>query len=213
LLPWKILPVLPGYRVELREQFVFYFIAPTTLMKPRKIMNVFRYLRAAVQCGLLVWLCAGSISAASGDPRVLGWLEGAYLQPWGVRVRAKLDTGALTSSMHAENIELFEKDNVQWVRFHFPFGKREGYENGFEIERPLVREANIKEHVGTSVPRYVIEIDICVSGETRPVEVSLVDRSNFNYPMILGRNALAGRIHVDAGRSFIGDRTCPRKLK
>lgn len=159
---------------------------------------------------ILLLLCSPAISAA---PEVLGWLEGAYLQPWGVRVRAKLDTGAKTSSIHAEKIETFENDGKEWVRFHFPYGRREGFANGFMIEKPFRRQARVKEHVGDNTVRYVVEIDICVSGDIFPVEVSLADRSNFNYPLILGRRALSGRFIIDPDKSFVGSRSCPRRNK
>ena len=148
---------------------------------------------------------------ATSKPEIVGWLEGAYLQPWGVRVKAKLDTGAKTSTIHAKNIESFEKDGQVWVRFLFPYGRREGYARGFTIERPLVRQTKIKNGNG-SHPRYVIELDICVSGKTQTTEVTLPDRSNYNYPMLLGRQTLAGRFIIDPQQSFLGDRTCPRKL-
>ncbi len=150
-------------------------------------------------------------SSALAAPEVLGWLEGAYLQPWGVRIRAKLDTGAITSSIHAEKIETFEKDGEQWLRFHFPYGKKEGYENGFMIERPIGRQSIVKEHIGENAIRYVVELDICVSGDIFTVEVSLADRTKFNYPLILGRRALSERFIVDPGKSFTGSRSCPRR--
>jgi hypothetical protein len=160
---------------------------------------------------LFIALCCLARPVIS-EPEVLGWLEGAYLQPWGVRVRARLDSGALTSAIHAENITVFKKNGTEWVRFHFPFGKREGYERGFDIERPLERQSRVKERSGGLQKRYVIKLDVCVSGKTNNIELSLVNRSNFNYPMILGRNALAGHYLIDPGRTFLGSRTCPRKL-
>ena len=158
----------------------------------------------------LTWLCLTS-GATAASPRLLGWLEGAYLQPWGVRVRAKLDSGALTSSIHAEQIETFEKDAQTWVRFWFPFGAREGFEKGFLIEKPVLRTAVIKEHEGQNPTRYVVELDICVSGDTFATEVTLANRSKFNYPIILGRRALAERFIIDSSSSFMGNRTCPRR--
>ena len=163
---------------------------------------------AALLAALLLTVTA---MPANSEPEIVGWLEGAYLQPWGVRVKAKLDTGARTSTIHAENIESFEKDGQIWVRFLFPYGRREGYARGFAIERPLVRQTKVKNGSGAH-PRYVIELDICVSGKTQTTEVTLSDRSNYNYPMLLGRQSLAGRFIIDAQRTFLGDRTCPRKL-
>ncbi len=175
--------------------------------------NVFRRtIRKSVVLLLPILSLLLPADAWAHPTKVLGWLEGAYLQPWGVRVRARLDTGAKTSSIHAEKIEVFVQDEKKWARFHFPFGKKEGYETGFQIEVPVVRETKIKDFGrGASIPRYVIELRVCVSGHTEPVEFTLADRSNFNYPMILGRNALAGRYLVDSANSFLGKRSCPRK--
>lgn len=158
---------------------------------------------------ILLFCLAPPVSSA---PEVLGWLEGAYLQPWGVRVRARLDTGARTSAIHAEHIEIFKKNGADWVKFHFPFGRREGYQQGLDIERPLLRRVHVKKRGGGLAERYVVKLNICISGETNAIELSLVDRSNFNYPIILGRKALAGRYLVDPSRTFLGKRTCPRKI-
>ena len=151
-------------------------------------------------------------TAAGAEPETLGWLESAFLQPWGIRVTAKLDTGARTSSINANNIQVYKKDQDKWVRFTLPVGEKEGYVNGIEVERPLVRVTRIKEHVGKSVSRYVVALDVCINGKTRYTEVTLADRSQFNYTLILGRAMLANNIIVDPGSKFIStDKSCPRK--
>lgn len=66
--------------------------------------------------GLIASLAAPAVAQAAND-EVFGWVEKATIEPWGVMVKAKLDSGALTSSMHAENIETFERDDEEWVRF------------------------------------------------------------------------------------------------
>ena len=144
-------------------------------------------------------------------PELVGWLEGAYLQPWGIRLRAKLDTGAKTSALHAERIETFEKNGESWIRFHLPFGERDGFPDGIDIERPLHRQTRIKENnTGGTEERYEIQLDICISGKTYNAEVTLSERSNFNYPLLIGREALAGRFIVDPQQTFLGNRSCPR---
>lgn len=164
------------------------------------------------QCLLAMLLTICGAMPLVAEPEIVGWLEGAYLQPWGVRVRAKLDTGAKTSSIHAEKIEAFEKNGVVWVRFLFPYGKREGYPKGFTIERPLVRQTRIKTDDGGTEPRYVIDLDVCISGKTLATEFTLSDRTHMNYPILLGRQSLSGRFVIDAEQTFTGQRTCPRKL-
>ena len=176
-------------------------------------MKLTRYPRHIPACLLITLMLLQLSGPVNSEPEILGWLEGAYLQPWGVRVRAKLDSGARTSSIHAERVEVFKKNGADWVRFHFPFGQKEGYQHGFDIERPLIRQSRVKDHDSPSTMRHIIELDVCVSGKTDTMQFSLADRSNFNYPMIIGRQALAGRYIIDPGRTFMGKRTCPRKLK
>lgn len=175
-------------------------------MKP---IPLFRKIRTIFLISIALFFL---VQPAASEPEILGWLEGAYLQPWGVRVRARLDSGALTSAMHAEHIKVFKKNGADWVRFHFPFGQREGFDHGFDIERPLVRESRVKQREGGLQQRYVINLDVCISGKTNTIELSLVNRSTFNYPIILGREALAGHYLIDPGRTFMGKRTCPRKF-
>lgn len=162
----------------------------------------------------LLWPVILVSGLAIAEPETLGWLESSYLQPWGVRVTTKLDTGARTSSIHANNVHVYKKKREKWVRFTLPVGEREGYDSGIEAERPLIRETRIKEHVGESVPRYVVILDVCLNGKTYPTEVTLADRSQFNYTLILGRNMMSNNIIVDPGQKFISwDKSCPRKKR
>ncbi|MBN1378008.1 MAG: ATP-dependent zinc protease [Gammaproteobacteria bacterium] len=138
-------------------------------------------------------------------PVLFGWLESIYLQPSGERIVAKLDTGAKTSSVYASNIQLFKKDGKRWVRFTIP-AKRGG--NAIDMERPLLRETLVKEHIGESVPRYVVKLNFCLEGKFYNAEFTLADRENFNYRAILGRSMLQRQIIVDPGKKFIADKTC-----
>ena len=156
-------------------------------------------------------ILAAHSGPAVGEPEFLGWLEGAYLQPWGIRVKAKLDSGAKTSALHAERIEPFDKEGQKWVRFHFPYGRRDGFREGVDIEKPVVRESRVRIGSGNEFEeRYVVEFDVCLSGKTSNIEVSLTERGDFNYPMLLGREAMAGRYVIDPQQTFMGNRTCPR---
>src|SRR5699024_8205452 len=75
------------------------------------------YLKSACYATILV-VAGGLASAAMGaDAATYGWVETATVEPWGAEVKVKLDTGALTSSMQAEEIETFERDGEEWVRF------------------------------------------------------------------------------------------------
>ncbi len=143
--------------------------------------------------------------AVVGDPLreklVMGWLESVFLKPWNLRVTAKLDTGAKTSSLHAEDIERFTKAGGQeWVRFTL-----EGVDDSkpLIVERPLVRMAYVKTHGGRSSRREVVKLSLCKNGRDYETEFTLDDRSNFNYPLLLGRSFLEKVALVDASATFL----------
>lgn len=131
---------------------------------------------------------------------VMGWLETVFLQPANLRVTAKLDTGAKTSSVHAGKVEHFERDGVPWVRFVFIASEDK---KSLKIERPLVRTAVIKERQSRSSTRDVVKLTICKNGRLYETEFTLNDRSNFNYPILLGRSFLAEVALVDSSATFL----------
>ena len=140
----------------------------------------------------------------------LGWIENVRLLSWDTKVRAKLDTGARTSSLYAINIEPFDKEGEPWVKFTLPKSaiRTEGKKQDIHMEKPVIRETKIKEHVGESVDRYVVEIELCINGKNYTTPVTLADRSNFNYPLLLGRNILKNHFLVDAGKTFTSTKSC-----
>lgn len=149
--------------------------------------------------------------AAAAEPRVLGWLEWAWLEPGHVRIKSKLDTGARTSSLDARDLELFKRDARQWVRFRIPLASRpDDSDHGEDlvIEKPLVGAVEVKEHEGPGQQRHVVNIDLCLGGYTFTTPVTLVDRRRFNYPLLLGRVALQGRVIVDPAAKFSTRRLC-----
>lgn len=131
----------------------------------------------------------------------MGWLESVFLLPWNLRLTAKLDTGAKTSALHANNIQRFNRDGREWVRFTLEGDDDD--EKTVVVERPLERTVYIKErHKGAS-KREVVTLTVCKNGREYQTEFTLVDRSNFNYPLLLGRSFLSGAAVVDAGETFL----------
>jgi len=137
---------------------------------------------------------------AKDEKRVMGWLEAVYLKPWGLRVTAKLDTGAKTSSVHANQVEHFTKEGKDWVRFSFI---QDEEKKKTLIERPLIRTAVIKERLAKSSTRDVVTLVVCKNGREYETEFTLNDRSNFNYPLLLGRSFLENVALVDASETFL----------
>lgn len=133
---------------------------------------------------------------------VMGWLESVYLKPWNTRLTAKLDTGAQTSSLHSDRIERFSREGEPWVRFTVR-DLDDDHEKPIVIERPLVRTAYIKSHQREVSKRDVVTLTVCKNGRDYTSEFNLVDRSKFNYPVLLGRSFLKDVALVDASSTFL----------
>ncbi len=145
-------------------------------------------------------------SPAVAAPVTVGWVERVRIQPGDVVLEAKLDTGATTSSLGADGIETFRRDGRRYVAFEV-----EGNGRGrVRIERPLVRMVRIKDRGVRSRERPVVMFGICIGPVFREFEVNLVDRSAFDYPMLVGRSFLAHGLAVDASRRFTVEPACNR---
>ncbi|MGR9051008.1 MAG: ATP-dependent zinc protease family protein [Gammaproteobacteria bacterium] len=128
---------------------------------------------------------------------VAGWVEKIILAAGQVRLRAKLDTGAKTSSIHAENIERFNVDGEPWVRFSLPKSYFKNDSKRHSIETPVVRTVLIKRHNMDSARRLVVRLGFCIDAHYYKAEFTLANRSNYLYPVLLGRSFLAGNVIVD----------------
>ncbi len=150
-------------------------------------------------------LLAAPAPAAAGERDLFGWVERVVLVEAGFELKAKLDTGAETSSLDAVDIRRFRRGGESWVRFTV-----EDPDSGDEVrlERPLLRRVRIKRHEGESQRRPVVELTVCIGEHERRLEFSLIDRSEFIYPVLLGRSALAGIAVVDPDETFIHDPDC-----
>ncbi len=102
-------------------------------------------------------------------------------------------------------IERFERDGEPWIRFTLS-GEEPGQQT--TLERPLVRDVLIKRHRGPSQRRPVVRVPICLGPFLMDTEVSLIDRSHFNYPVLIGRAAMESVVVVDAERALTHDPAC-----
>jgi hypothetical protein len=138
------------------------------------------------------------MSAAKVLPRV-GWRELVKLPELGLsNIPAKIDTGARTSSLHGEVIDEFTRDGERYVRFMVDYG---GERN--ECEAVHVDIRGITSSNGETQQRYVIKTPLII-GETRfRAEISLADRSDMKFPMLIGRSSLRRRFQVDSGYSWL----------
>ncbi len=158
---------------------------------------------------LLALLPALPLQASSSDPGkvIAGWVEKVTLVDSGTPVKAKLDTGAKTSSVHAINIEEFRRDGKKWVRFELELGDRK-HPQRVKLERPRLRGVRIKEHDGSTNRRPVVELPICFDGRRYKTQFNLVDRGSFLYPVLLGRAFLKGIAVIDPDQTFVTQAHC-----
>lgn len=141
------------------------------------------------------------------DPvRVYGWRERIKINGIDHMMNAKLDTGALTSSIHAEEKELFERDGKKWVRFivRIP-GSSEEEPVRARLEAPLVRIARIKEPGGESHQREVVRLSFQIGERKLRGDFTLNDRSNMLNPVLIGRNTIKELGWVDSGRTHLAE--------
>jgi hypothetical protein len=151
---------------------------------------------------LMLPVCAG---ANSSELQVLGWVENARLPDPGIELKAKLDTGAETSSLDSRVVKKFRKEGKRWVRFAVT--DRESGEE-FVLVRERVRTIGVIQHDGSKQTRPVVMMQICIAGNLLETEVSLIDRSEFIYPLLVGRAALATFALVDSSETFLGQSRC-----
>lgn len=135
-------------------------------------------------------------------PPLIGWRERVKLPQLGIGLLvAKVDTGARTAALHAEDIE----QHGHRVRFRVPVNGREHH-----CDAALAGERRVKSSSGHGETRVVIETDVVIGIHRFPIEVTLTNRTDMGVPMLLGRAAIRGRFVVHPGRSFIVSR---RKAK
>lgn len=157
---------------------------------------------------LAALLLSPGITTAAESPQVLGWVEEGLILPEKVAVKFKLDTGALTSSMHAENIERFEKDGEDWVRFTVELEDINTEQQvKTRLEREMVRDVTVRGAGGVE-DRPVVLMKVCLGNGTYEEQFSLNDRGDMNYPVLIGRRTLEKIGPVDSSKTFTVSPSC-----
>lgn len=133
----------------------------------------------------------------------IGWREWVSLPELGIgRIKAKIDTGARTSALHAFELAPFTREGVCWVKFRMHPVQRDASRE-LMCQAVVVDERVVRDSGGHAEQRYVIETPVCLGGECWPVEVTLTSRDDMLFRMLLGRTAIRGRYLVDASRSYL----------
>lgn len=135
-----------------------------------------------------------SATAVGSQLPIIGAVEYVRLDPGNVLLEARIDTGAETTSIHAEQIRLVEKDGKRFVRFTI-LDPATG--EALPMELRLRRRALIKRHDGEPERRFVVRMWLTLGESRERVEVTLTDRQQFEYPLLVGRNFLIDSAIVD----------------
>jgi len=137
---------------------------------------------------------------------VIGWREWVQLPELGVFViKAKVDTGAATSSLHAFRLERFEKDGLPFVRFEI-HPRQRSRRPSIECEAPVVQDTAVRNPGGRTELRPVISSTVVIAGQPVEALINLTGRDDMGYRMLLGRRTLRNRFVVDPGKSYLGPR-------
>lgn len=135
---------------------------------------------------------------------IIGTSEKVVILPGEISFKAKIDTGADNSSMHATNIDFFSLSDKKFVRFVTENLSGES----INLELPLLRVARIKRHKQESLKRAVVVLGICLGSVYKKVEVTLVDRSKFKKRFLIGASFLKENFIVDVSKAYTNAPSC-----
>lgn len=161
----------------------------------------------SIRFTLVVWIvfaCTAIAPPQKNERRVAGWLELAVVSPANVELRAKLDTGADFSSLSATNISPSGEKGREQVTFQVM--SRVGALT--EMTLPVKRYATIKRAKGQVQRRPVVRLGICVGETYMETDVNLVDRSQYGFPLLIGRDFLAAAFVVNPAEVFTLQPNC-----
>ncbi len=146
------------------------------------------------------------------DKLCIGWREWVALPELNLpAIKAKVDTGARTSALHAFLIEPYNEDGRDMLRFMIhPIQQYQDL--AVECHCPVFDYRKVTDSGGHSEMRYVIQSDVVIGGREWPIELTLTNRDTMRFRMLLGRRAMEDRFIVDPGASYVNGRLRPRKL-
>lgn len=156
---------------------------------------------------------SSSSASRSASLPLIGWREWLKLPELNIpRIKVKVDTGARSSSLHAFNIQQVERDGVPYVRFEVHPRQRSDNEV-VNVEWPVLEYRSVRSSSGEAAHRPVIVTEVEIMGMRWPIELTLANRDQMGFRMLLGREAVRGRFVVDAGNSFLGGRPKRKRKK
>lgn len=152
------------------------------------------------------------MSINSNDILTFGWREWVRLPTLNLpAIKAKVDTGARTSALHAFELRPMIENGIQRIEFSIhPFQR--DLETVQICKADVVDKRNVTDSGGHLEERWVIKTEMTIAEYSWPIEVTLTARDNMKFRMLLGRNALKGRALVDSSASYLVGKK-PKKAK
>ena len=171
---------------------MFRFIAKNVFLSGGSFLLIF-----------LALLLVGTTGAYAGEKMIVGEVEDVILLPWGIKLPARIDTGASTSSLDARDLK------VEGGVAEFKLSKKYG---GLQLRLPIVDWLTIRSSEA-SEQRPIVEVEFCIGSKRVRTRVNLNDRSTVRYPVLIGRNALKENFVVDCMQERCFPPSCPEVLK
>ena len=142
----------------------------------------------------------------------IGWREWLALPDLNLpAIKAKVDTGARTSALHAFLIEPYNRGGTDMVKFLIhPIQRNQDFH--VECHTPIHDYREVADSGGHREMRYVIESKVAIGDNYWPIELTLTNRDTMRFRMLLGRRAMADRFLVDPGASYVNGKLWPRRL-
>lgn len=161
--------------------------------------------KSLIPIGLAAVSQVTAASPAFSEPIVIGWLENIHFAAVKMPIKAKIDTGAKTSSLGVLESKVIQRDGVEWVRFAI----RAGSDETVTLERKLTRRTTIRRANTPISERLVVTLRTCLGGYQKDAEFTLSKRTGMNYSVLIGRRFLADKFVVAASEKYLTKPECP----
>jgi hypothetical protein len=142
---------------------------------------------------------------------VIGWREWVKLPELGISsIKAKIDTGARSSCLHAFDLQTHQREGLTYVRFQVHPIQRD-LKHTVYSEAPVLDFRMVRSSSGHAAMRPVILTVLEILGQSWPIELTLANRDAMGFRMLLGREAIRKRLLVDSGRSYYNGRPLKKR--